>query len=188
MTLFEEAVLFAVQAHSGMKRKKEEIPYILHPMEVASITSSMTADERVLAAAVLHDTVEDTSTTIEQIEEKFGKRVAELVSAETEDKRKTLPPEATWKIRKEESLEVLKKTKDLDIKRIWLGDKLSNMRSYFRLQASQGNEFWNSFNQHDPAMQEWYYRSVAELTSELKDTSAWKEYNYLLNVVFEGAS
>ena len=188
MTLFEEAVLFAVQAHSGMKRKKEEIPYILHPMEVASITSSMTADERVLAAAVLHDTVEDTPTTIEQIEEKFGKRVAELVSAETEDKRKTLPPEATWKIRKEESLEVLKKTKDLDIKRIWLGDKLSNMRSYFRLQASQGNGFWNSFNQHDPAMQEWYYRSVAELTSELKDTSAWKEYNYLLNVVFEGAS
>ena len=188
MTLFEEAVLFAVNAHSGMKRKKEEIPYILHPLEVAAITSSMTTDERVLAAAVLHDTVEDTPVTIEEITEKFGKRVAELVSSETENKRKNLPPGDTWKIRKEESLEVLKKTKDTDIKRIWLGDKLSNMRSYFRLKASLGNGFWNSFNQHDPAMQEWYYRSVAELTSELKETSAWKEYNILLDIVFEGAS
>ena len=88
MTLFEEAVMFAVQAHSGMRRKKEEIPYILHPLEVATITSSMTTDERVLAAAVLHDTVEDTPVTIEEITEKFGKRVAELVSSETENKRK----------------------------------------------------------------------------------------------------
>ena len=187
MTLFEEAAVFAVQAHSGMRRKKEEIPYILHPLEVATIVSSMTSDERVLAAAVLHDTVEDTSTTIEEITQKFGKRVADLVSSETENKRKSLPPGETWKIRKAESLEVLKKTKDLDIKRIWLGDKLSNMRSYFRLKSSQGNGFWSSFNQSDPAQQEWYYRSVAELTSELNETSAWKEYNILLNIVFEGA-
>ena len=187
MTLFEKAIMFAVNAHSGMHRKKELVPYIVHPLEVATIASSMTSDEKVLSAAVLHDTVEDTPVTMEEIREQFGERVAELVGSETENKRKSLPPEETWRIRKAESLEWLGKTKDIDVKRIWLSDKLSNMRSYYRMKATSGNSFWEYFNQKDPAQQEWYYRSVAELTSELNDTAAWKEYTLLMDIVFEGA-
>ena len=108
MELVSEAIVFAAQAHDGMRRKKSRSPYILHPMEAAVIVGTMTDDQHLIAAAALHDVVEDAGIDMEQIEEKFGKRVRELVASETEDKRADLPPESTWRIRKEESLEVLK--------------------------------------------------------------------------------
>ena len=83
--------------------KKSDLPYILHPMEAAVVVGTMTDDQNVIAAAALHDVVEDAGVTIEEIEEKFGKRVRELVASETEDKRADLPPSDTWRIRKEES-------------------------------------------------------------------------------------
>lgn len=57
--------------------------YIIHPMEVAAIVASITNDQEMLAAAIMHDTVEDTDVTIEQIRELFGNRVAELVQHES---------------------------------------------------------------------------------------------------------
>ena len=128
MELVSEAVAFAVKAHDGMRRKKSESPYILHPMEAAVIVGSMTDDQNVIAAAALHDVVEDAGITIDEIEEKFGKRVRELVESETEDKRADLPPADTWRIRKEESLAFLKSTNDDEVLMVWLGDKLANMR------------------------------------------------------------
>ena len=115
MELVSEAIAFAVKAHDGMRRKKNEAPYILHPMEAAVIVGTMTNDQNLLAAAVLHDVVEDADITLEEIEEKFGRRVRELVESETENKRADLPPTATWRIRKEESLEVLKNTDDIAV-------------------------------------------------------------------------
>ena len=91
MGLFENAVRFAAERHSGTKRKSGTLPYLLHPMEVAVIVSSMTDDEEILAAAVLHDTVEDTDTTIGELEELFGPRVAGFVASETENKRPEIP-------------------------------------------------------------------------------------------------
>ena len=109
MELVSEAVAFAVKAHDGMRRKKSTAPYILHPMEAAGIVGTMTDDQSIIAAAALHDVVEDAGVSIEEVGEKFGERVKELVGSETEDKRADLPPTDTWRIRKEESLEVLKK-------------------------------------------------------------------------------
>ena len=184
MELVSEAIAFAVRAHDGMRRKKSEAPYILHPMEAAVIVSTMTDDQNLIAAAVLHDVVEDTSITIEEIEEKFGKRVRELVESETEDKRADLPPEATWRIRKEESLEVLKNTDDIAVLMVWLGDKLANMRSIYRDFKAEGIGMWQRFNQKDVKAQAWYYRSIVELTQRLSDTSAWIEYKTLTELVF----
>ena len=87
MELVSEAIAFAVKAHDGMRRKKSDTPYILHPMEAAVIVGTMTNDQNLIAAAALHDVVEDADITIQEIEEKFGKRIKELVSSETEDKR-----------------------------------------------------------------------------------------------------
>ena len=184
MELVSEAIAFAVKAHDGMRRKKSEAPYILHPMEAAVIVGTMTDDQELIAAAALHDVVEDTDITIEEIEEKFGKRVRELVEAETEDKRADLPPEETWRIRKEESLEVLKNSDD-DVLMLWLGDKLANMRSIYREFKIEGEAMWQRFNQKDPALQAWYYSSIVKLTDRLSDTSAWLEYKTLTELVFE---
>lgn len=186
MELVSEAIVFAVKAHDGMRRKKSESPYILHPMEAAVIVGTMTDDQNLIAAAALHDVVEDAEIKIEEIEEKFGKRVRELVESETEDKRADMPPESTWRVRKEESLEVLKKAEDLDVLMVWLGDKLANMRSIYREFKIEGNGLWLRFNQKDASQQAWYYRSIVELTKRLEHTSAWIEFKTLTEIVFEG--
>ena len=184
MELVSRAVVFATQAHDGMRRKKDDIPYILHPMEAAAIAGSLTSDENVIAAALLHDVVEDTPVTIEEVEENFGHRVAELVAAETEDKRRDIPADQSWCIRKEEAIALLRNTKDIGVKIIFLGDKLSNMRSIYRQWMRRGDDVWQDFNQKDPAMHRWYYRSIAEAVSEFKDTFAWKEFDELIRIVF----
>ena len=184
MELVSEAIAFAVKAHDGMRRKKSESPYILHPMEAAVIVGTMTDDQNLIAAAALHDVVEDAGVTIEEIEEKFGKRVRELVESETEDKRADLPPAATWRIRKEESLAVLKNASDTAVLMVWLGDKLANMRSIYRDFKVEGEAMWQRFNQKDVSEQAWYYRSIVKLTSRLSDTSAWLEYKTLTELVF----
>ena len=184
MELVSEAVVFAVKAHDGMRRKKSEAPYILHPMEAAVIVGTMTDDQNLIAAAALHDVVEDAGITIDEIEERFGKRVRELVESETEDKRADLPPASTWRIRKEESLAVLKNTDDLAVLMVWLGDKLANMRSIYRDFKVEGNAMWQRFHQKDVTEQAWYYRSIVNLTERLSNTSAWLEYKTLTELVF----
>ena len=184
MELVSEAVSFAAKAHDGMRRKKSAAPYILHPMEAAVIVGTMTDDQSLIAAAVLHDVVEDAGVSLEEIKEKFGARVCELVASETEDKREPLPPSETWRIRKEESLGVLKNTDDIAVLIVWLGDKLANMRSLYREFKAEGIAMWQRFNQTDVAEQAWYYRSIVTLTERLSHTSAWLEYKTLTELVF----
>ena len=184
MELVSEAIAFAVKSHDGMRRKKSCAPYILHPMEAAVIVGTMTDDQDLIAAAILHDVVEDAGITIEEIEERFGKRVRELVQSETENKRDDLPAAETWRIRKEESLEVLRNTEDIGVLMVWLGDKLANMRSFYRDRKVEGDAIWQRFNQKDVNEQAWYYRSIVTLTQRLSHTSAWLEYKTLTELVF----
>ena len=184
MELVSEAIVFAAKAHDGMRRKKSQAPYILHPMEAAVIVGTMTDDQDLIAAAALHDVVEDADISIEQIEQRFGKRVRELVGSETEDKRADLPPAETWRIRKEESLAVLKNTDDMGVLMVWLGDKLANMRAIYRDFKVEGHAMWQRFNQKDVSQQAWYYSSIVRLTQRLSDTSAWLEYKTLTELVF----
>ena len=185
MELVSEAIIFAAKAHDGMRRKKGNIPYVLHPMEAAVIVGSMSDDQNLIAAAVLHDVVEDAGITIDEVEQYFGKRVRQLVECETENKREDLPPEATWQIRKEESLQVLKNAQDPAVLMVWLGDKLANMRAIYRDWKAEGDALWGRFHQPDPAVQAWYYTTIAELTKPLAHTAAWEEYKTLTDLVFK---
>ena len=187
MTKLEKAIGFAMQAHHGMRRKKENLPYIIHPLEVVTILAGMTYDEDILSAAVLHDTVEDTSVSLEVICSEFGPRVMELVKSETEDKRRNLPASETWYIRKKESLDYLRETKDIGVKMLWLSDKLANIRSLHRIWMREGDAMWKGFNQEDPMKQAWYYRSIADiLEKDLSKYDAWKEYKYIIDMLFQG--
>ena len=88
LTLLDHAIIFATKAHSGTTRKGTNVPYIVHPIEAAAIVSAMTDDEEVIAAAVLHDVLEDTEATREDLLARFGRRITNLVENESEDKRK----------------------------------------------------------------------------------------------------
>ena len=182
--LVSNAIVFCTEAHDGMRRRKSDVPYVLHPMEVGAIVGSMTCDQEIIAASILHDVVEDAGVTIQEIGERFGERVKELVASETENKREELPPEETWQIRKQESLERLKNTDDMAILMLWMGDKLSNIRAIYRDFLVQGDAVWEKFHQSDVKAQEWYYRSILKYTERLSDNLAWMEYKAIVERLF----
>jgi len=182
--VISKAMMFAISAHSGQFRKHSRTPAIIHAMEAAVVVSTLTSDPNVIAAALLHDTIEDTDVTIDQVRRMFGDRIAELVVVETEDKHSDISPEESWMMRKQESINELSELNDIEGKMVWLGDKLSNMRSFYRMYVKSGKEMWNSFHQKDEKMHEWYYRSILRELSELKDYEAYKEYKWLTEQIF----
>lgn len=185
MNLFEEAVIYSTVMHAGKKRKGTSTPYILHPLEVSQIISTMTDDIEVICAGVLHDVVEDTDGTIEEIRLRFGERVAQLVISETEIKCDNIPRESSWKLRKEESITRLKNTNDIGVRILWLADKLSNMRSIAHKYGESGDAVWSMFNQKDPDMHRWYYKSIAEILEiDLNRTGAFKEFIKQINFIW----
>ncbi len=185
--LLEGAVEFAAQKHAGKFRKGSKLPYIVHPMEAAAICASFTDDVEVLAAAVLHDVVEDAGVTVDELEGKFGSRVAAIVAGESEDKREGVPAAQTWKVRKLEGIEHVRNADDIGVKMVCLGDKLSNMRAIHRDFEELGDELWSRFNQKDPNQHAWYYRTLAEaLEPVLAETAAWRELAAHIDAVFGG--
>ena len=173
----------ARRAHDGAFRKGTRIPYITHPIEASLVAMDLTDDIEVVEAALLHDVVEDTGRTIEDIRDMYGEAVAEYVLMASENKRPELPPDSTWKIRKSEYLNHLK-IATLNSKILAVADKLSNIRSMARDFKSCGNSMWQKFNQKDKREQAWYYFSVCDLTLELSDTDSWKEMKALCEEVF----
>ena len=185
MDNFDRAIIFATEAHSGQMRKLRGVPYILHPMEVAGIIGTMTTNREVMAAGLLHDTIEDCGISVEKLREEFGDYVVELVCSETEYKYPDLPRDVSWKRRKEESLELLKNSTDINVHILWLADKLANARSFYRVWLTKGDELWTYMNMKDPAMHAWYYREVRELTRPyLIDFIAYKEYCEIVSRLF----
>ena len=184
LPLYEKAVVFAAIAHQGARRKGSRIPYLSHPIEAAAIVSELTDDEELIAAAVLHDVVEDTPVTLEEVEQYFGERIAAYVGYETEDKRRDLPAEETWLVRKQEMLTFLRDKADRNARILALADKLSNLRAIERDVTSIGDQVWERFHQKDKKMHGWLYRQIAEVLRELEEYPAWQEYDRLIRRVF----
>ena len=183
--LLKEAVKFAADKHAGQFRKGTNLPYITHPMEATAVCASFTEDVEVLAAAVLHDVVEDADAQVGEIREKFGTRVAAIVAGESENKREGLPASQTWKIRKQETIDHLKAADDIGVKMVCLGDKLANIRAIQRDFEALGDGLWQRFNQKDPAEHAWYYSTIADvLQADLGHTAAWQEYRERVGKVF----
>ncbi|MBR0286446.1 MAG: bifunctional (p)ppGpp synthetase/guanosine-3',5'-bis(diphosphate) 3'-pyrophosphohydrolase [Bacteroidales bacterium] len=181
--LLDRAIIFAVKAHAGTERRGKGFPYIVHPMEAMEIVATMTPDLELLAAAALHDTVEDTDVTVEQICQEFGERVASLVAAESDVVMEGISEEDSWHARKQAAIDRLAKAPH-DAKIVALGDKLSNMRAIARDYAVQGDKLWSLFHTKDPNEHEWHYRGLANSLRELSDTFAFKEFETLINQVF----
>ncbi len=187
MNILEESIIYATIMHQGKRRKFKGNPFILHPLEVAQILSTMTDDQEVIAAGILHDIVEDTDGTLEEIEKRFGKRVAYLVSSESEEEYPGESPNSSWQRRKEGALRVLKNSEDIGVRMLWLADKLANIRSIAGMYSEYGEAVWEKLHQSDPAMQCWYYRTVAEtLELSLNKTGAFKELIKHINFIWPG--
>lgn len=177
--MINKAIEFATKAHDGQCRKGTKRPYIVHPMEVGEIVAAMTADEEVISAAILHDTIEDCAgVTQELLAECFSERVAEMVAQESEDKSRT------WMERKSATIEGIRLA-PREVQMIGLADKLSNMRDIDRDYPVFGEELWQRFRMKDKDTIGWYYKGVRDaLKDVLGDTEPFKEYCRLIDKNF----
>ena len=176
----DDAICFATDHHAGQTRKGTNIPYILHPLEVLQILYSMRADTELLIAGVLHDTVEDTDATLDEIRERFGSDVADLVASNSEDKSKT------WEERKQHTIYTLPSAPHR-VKQLILADKLANLRSIAYDFRNLGDKLWERFNA--PAKkQAWYYGGIDDALSTLQYheecADLYWEFNRLYKDVF----
>lgn len=183
-TLLDKAIVFAVKAHANTERRGKGFPYIVHPMEAVEIVATITPDQELLAAAALHDVVEDTDTDISEIRAEFGNRVADLVASESEEEVVGESMENSWHKRKQAAIDRLARASH-DAKIVAMGDKLSNMRAIYRDYVETGDKLWSKFHTTDPKEHEWHYRGLAESLSELKGTFAYEEFTDLINKVFQ---
>jgi len=118
-----DTVNFACLKHRDQRRKnKYESPYINHPIEVAHILAENDVEDlETLQAALLHDVLEDTDTTYEELEARFGRKVADVVKEVTDDK-------STSKYTRKKAQLDLTRFKSLEARLVKLGDKISNTR------------------------------------------------------------
>ena len=157
-----DAVEFAAKAHRGHYRKGTKVPYLIHLLNVAKILINLEAEEEVIIAGLLHDTIEDTNVTIEEIRSEFGDKVAELVLCASEPVKSD-----TWENRKSHTIVYLK-TCPRDVLLLACADKLDNIRSIKEEYKELGDAVWKRFSR-PREKQEWYYRS---LTAEF-GSRAW---------------
>ena len=183
-TLLDKALVFAINAHRNTERRGKGFPYIVHPMEAVEIVATITPDQELLAAAALHDTVEDTDVTVEQIRAEFGERIAELVHAESDTFVEGVSEEDSWHDRKQEAITRLMNA-PRDAKIVAMGDKLSNMRAIYRDYMTKGDQLWQIFHIKDKVSHEWHYRGLADALADLSDTFAYQEFVSLINQVFK---
>jgi len=181
--LLDRAIIFAVKAHHNTERRGKGFPYIVHPMEAVEIVATITPDQELLAAAALHDTVEDTDVTVEQLRAEFGERIANLVASESDEMPEGVSEEDSWHSRKQAAIDRLASASH-DAKIVAMGDKLSNMRAIARDYKVKGDALWSIFHVKDKASHEWHYRGLAASLSELSDTFAYQEFVRLVNKVF----
>ena len=177
--MISEAMEFAAKAHEGQFRKGTRRPYIVHPREVSAIVSTMTDDEEIISAAVLHDTIEDCAgVTREMLERQFGPRVAEMVAQESEDKS------LTWEERKGETIRRLR-TAPRVVQMIGLAHKLSNMRDIDRDYPVEGESLWLRFRMQSRLALAWYYKGVRDALREaFEGTEAHEAYSRLIDKNF----
>ena len=184
-SLLDKALIFAVKAHRNQERRGKGFPYIIHPMEAVEIVATITPDQEILAAAALHDVVEDCGVTVEEVKKEFGDRIASLVASESEAPIVGLSESESWKMRKQVAIDRLAASSH-DAKIVALGDKLSNMRAIYRDYMTKGDDLWPLF--HAPNGKpdhEWHYHGLAEALSELADTFAFREFEGLIDQVFK---
>ena len=186
-SVLDKAIVFAVKAHAGTERRGKAFPYIVHPLEAVEIVATMTTDQELLAAAALHDTVEDTDVTLDDIRREFGDRVAKLVEEESDVFMEGVSEADSWHERKQAAIDRLSRA-SRDAKMVALGDKLSNARIIYRDFVQKGDKLWSIFHVKDVKEHEWHYRGLASSLKELEGTFAYMEFTDLVEKIFGRSS
>lgn len=140
MNMIDQAIRLAAVAHKDQTRKSTNIPYITHPFGVGMLLQKAKCSKEVVAAGILHDVLEDTQITYEELSEQFGEKVANLVAAASEHDKSL-----SWELRKKHTIDRLT-TASLEEIQVITADKLHNLKSIREDLIEHGEEIWNRFN------------------------------------------
>jgi (p)ppGpp synthase/HD superfamily hydrolase len=179
--LIESALIFAARAHAGQARKSTDVPYIVHPVSVMLLLMEHgERDIELLTAALLHDTVEDTGVTLDEVRAAFGERVAAIVAGCSEPAKHN----HSWEERKRHTIAALPSAPRA-VQLVCAADKLHNLRSMVADHATLGEALWSRFNRGRDSIA-WYYRSVADSLSRggLRDHSLMRDLNETVQQFF----
>jgi (p)ppGpp synthase/HD superfamily hydrolase len=154
--LIDRAIEVAAWAHRNQVRKGTDIPYIAHPFAVGLMLSRAGCSDDVVAAGILHDTIEDTHLTAEDLRRDFGEKIASIVEGCSEPDKSL-----GWEERKRHTIEYMR-TAPWDVRAVSCADKLHNLRSIERAIETLGEEVWTRFKR-GRADQEWYYRAMLDV-------------------------
>jgi len=182
-SLIDRAIGYAARAHDGQQRKAGNIPYIAHPVAVAMSLQAMGCPEIVVAAALLHDTVEDTDVTLADIRATFGDEIADIVAGVTEPDKGN-----GWEERKQYLIEKLRWA-PLEVKLVAAADKFHNLSHISHSHLKHGEVAWDRFSR-GPAQQAWYYRqvtaSILENVAEPEQYPIFEKLSAAVNMLFAG--
>ena len=180
MDLKEKAKVFAINAHKDQIRKSEpDKPMIIHPISVGMLLEKYGYDEIVVAAGYLHDVVEDTKYTIDDIKKEFGEEVATLVMVASEPDKSL-----SWEERKKHTIEETRKL-PLRNKLVICADKINNLEDLMLKFQKSGKRDFSAFKRGEES-QKWYYTSVYEslIYNEDENLPIFKRFKNVLDVVF----
>lgn len=174
-----DAIAYAAQCHQGQYRKATQIPYIVHPVSMVRFLARLGAPPELQAAAALHDVIEDTEATYEDVAQRFGDRVAALVNGVTEQDRSL-----GWRERKERAIAHARACTDVEVLALKCVDKLDNLSDIREDQELHGEELWTRFKS-DRLAQIWYYQTLTKLFSEKLDATKYADLAQAMEAVFE---
>lgn len=178
MQRLDYAILFATKAHDGQRRKTDNVAMIFHPFTVGMLLQRTGMSEDTVIAGILHDVVEDTKYTIDDIENIFGKKVRTIVEEVTENKA------LEWKERKKEAIEKVRNA-SFEGKMVECADKINNLETLYDLIEEKGEEVWKSFNK-PYTEQKWYYTEMYNAVIEnVEYNDFFKRYKEVLDKVFK---
>ena len=174
--MYSNALIFAIEAHKNQKRKDDK-PYIFHPVSVAMELAKNGADDDLISAGLLHDTIEDTTVSYDELEEKFGENIAKLVLSDTEDKK------LSWEERKKAAIEFLRTTDDYNTKMLICADKLANVRDIKSSIEKNGDDTWTIFR-YGKDKQKWLYNELVDALKSLNNLPMYQEFKQIVTEIF----
>jgi (p)ppGpp synthase/HD superfamily hydrolase len=171
-TIIEKAVRISVSAHKDQARKGDNLPYIIHPIMVAIKLSKYNFPDTVIAAAFVHDVLEDTDFPEDKLKNELGEEVLEIVKAVTND------DSLSWEEKKKKYVETVRAGSD-GAKAVAVADKIHNLESLLLAYSEQGPELWKKFNR-GKEQKLWFENEVLKMLKETWKHPLIEEYEKLL--------
>lgn len=179
MNKVEQAIYFATKAHMGQKRKTENIDMIFHPMTVGYMLKDNKMEDECIIAGLLHDVIEDTKYTGQDVINEFGIEAYNIIEEVSEDKSIK-----NWKERKIKAIEKIKNA-SFNGKMVECADKIHNLETLYDIYLKEGQKVWDNFNSTKEE-QKWYYTEMYNaVISGINTNDLIKRYEKILNKVFE---